>query len=150
MYPTPRSRSVGAAGTSKVAVEGDREPESRETAGVGSWRRRMYDSVKYINPPTIRISIKPIPPKRPLPIPPKSMLPISPPRKNPPIPPMSPPIQPKGFRLLTERRSCARSSWKPQRSELEEFHQSLCPWPSAVLDRLRGYKLPRSLSAPTD
>src|SRR3990170_3531529 len=143
MYPTPRSRSVGAAGTSKVAVEGDREPESRETAGVGSWRRRMYDSVKYINPPTIRISIKPIPPKRPLPIPPKSMLPSSPPRKK-------PPIQRKDFRLVTERRSCARSSWKPQRSEPEEFHQSLSPWPSAVLDRLRGYKLPRSLSAPTD
>src|SRR2546428_5397980 len=58
--------------------------------------------------------------------------------------------RPVGFGLVTERRSCARSSWKPQRLGPEEFLQPPSPWPSALLDRLRGYTLPRSPSAPTD
>ena len=64
--------------------------------------------------------------------------------------PVRPHQRPVGFGLLTERRSCARSSWKPQRLGPEEFLQPLSPWPSALRDRRRADTLPRSPFAPTD
>jgi hypothetical protein len=57
---------------------------------------------------------------------------------------------PASFRPRPERRSCGRSNWKPHGCELEEFPQPLSPGSSALLDRPRGYRRPRSLSDPTN